>query len=124
MVATGLAFSSIVVDPKGKIPDNGGGYYDIDLRFPIVEKDIKFTGGKNVQYTITGIPNLVAENFNLLSSDHGGNGNHYTAQHVQSIGNAGDSGWVTGTAAVHEPTSLLAAFSILAPAGLLFRRRK
>jgi len=82
----------------------------------------RFGVGESMSLKISGIAGLVANSFNFLSAPDGGNGPWLTAAHVQSIGRAGGSGWVT----VPEPSGVaLAALGagVLGLAGRVARRR-
>ncbi len=90
-----------------------GGDFDILIDFPQPNPQ-RFGAGESVEYTITGIATLVADDFDFLSVP-GGQGSYQIAAHVQSI-NGSDSGWV----ATPEPGSVIA---LLGAGAILLRRR-
>jgi hypothetical protein len=104
---------------------DGDGKYDLLFAFATSGAGggiHRFGAGESMQLTISGIAGLVASSFNFLSAPDGGHGPYLTAAHVQSIGRAGDSGWVT----VPEPSGVaLAALGagVLGLAGRIARRR-
>ena len=109
-------------DPSISLSQNafkadGDGRYDILIDFAQSGPN-RFGVGESVQFTITGIANLLASDFNFLSAPDGGNGPFLAAAHVQGIGSGGnDSGWVT----TPEPGSL--ALLGLGAVTLLRRRK-
>jgi len=94
----------------------GSGNYDFKIDFDIAPPPDRFNALDSVRYTITGIPNLTATDFDFTSTG-GGNGAYTSAAHVQGVGpNSNLSGWVGN---IPEPASL----SLLALMPLLLRRR-
>jgi len=85
---------------------------NFDIRFNFLNND--FTAGESVSYLIS-LAGITASSFDFLSAGGGNSPNGLkTAAHVQSIGAAGDSGWITGgggtppeTPPVPEPSTLL-----------------
>lgn len=80
----------------------GGGYFDINISFPTSSQDDRFGAGESITYRITCAGcGLVPEYFSTRSADKQGQSYvedsfFYNAAHVQSIGAAGASGWITG----------------------------
>lgn len=108
---------SIKLD-EDKYKADGDGYFDIMFSFSTGgNASNKFGVGEKLQYTITGILTLTASSFDFLSNS-GSKTGWPTAAHVQSIGSAAKSGWVT----IPEP----ATFTLLGPgaAALLARKRR
>ncbi|MES2104119.1 MAG: PEP-CTERM sorting domain-containing protein [Pseudomonadota bacterium] len=99
---TGIAFNSGVaaasVDDTTACASNppcgadGGGYYDFAFHFPTNNPGQLGRGNISV-YDLTGT-SFNASSFDLLSADHGGNGNHLAAVHVQGYAS---SAWLGGT---------------------------
>jgi hypothetical protein len=138
---TGLSEAAgVTLDPTGKLPADGGGYYDILLSYSPGDKP--FTTGESQTYLITSSGGTITSaDFNFPSTPHGGNGTWLSAIHVQNTPNGGSgSAWVAGTIdnpnpgptpgppVVPEPASLLlgsiGACLALLPASLRkFRRR-
>jgi len=89
---------------------DGGGLYDIQFSWnngDLTGDDIP------VEYSITG-DSIVADSFNELSSQSGGNGTWVSAAHIQSIGDDNEgSGFIgglittEGPAPIPEPATLL-----------------
>jgi hypothetical protein len=108
---------------------NGDGFFDIRLDFANSDGiESRFTAGDSVSFIVTGA-GLTANSFKARSEELNAPEyiGLYHAQHVQSIAPLNTSGWVSGpeiTDIVPEPGSILAALSILGPAGLIFRRRQ
>jgi hypothetical protein len=107
---------------------DGGGKYDIDFAFATSGAGggvHRFGVGDSVQYTVTGVPTLVASSFDFFGAPHGNHGPFETAAHVQAIGSSdSDSGWVTGIGvAIPEPASAALVLSGLAAVIALRRRR-
>jgi len=75
---------------------DGDGKYDIlfDLATGGADSN-RFTQGESLVCNITGIPTLSAGDFEYLSAPAGGSGPFYAAAHVQRIGTASLSGWIS-----------------------------
>jgi len=117
-VKTGAFTDPTVAAAADDFKAGGDGKYDIEIAFATGGgTDARFGAGETVQYTITGIDELIAESFNVLSKPAGGKGPYLTAAHVQGIADD-ESGWVT----IPEPATLglLCAGAL----GLLRRRRR
>jgi hypothetical protein len=100
---------------------DGGGYYD--LRFAWNNRPAARLGeGMTVVYRIDGVEGLTASDFiGYLSAPSGGQGEWWSAAHVQGI-QGGGSGWV---AAIPEPATVtLAGLGVLAAAFWAGRRRR
>jgi hypothetical protein len=82
---------------------DGDGLYDIFIQFG----NNDFGAGDEATFQITGISTLTASDFDFLSAPGPGGspGPFLSAAHVQSIGAAGDSGWVAPS--VPEPAAIL-----------------
>ena len=117
-IATGLDFEKA----------DGDGFYDIEFTFDTSAAG-RFGAGEYVVYQISGIAGLTASDFAFLSApaSGGGAGPFFAAAHIQSIGGAGDSGWVSPgqVTAVPEPTSgwLLGAGLLSIVGRSVFRRK-
>ncbi len=95
---------------------DGDGYFDVLFDFSTSEGH-EFGVGESVSYVISGISTLTAESFEFISYNKQDSKIGYlVAAHVQSIGPAGNSGWVT----VPEPATL----AILGIGSLLFLRKR
>jgi hypothetical protein len=98
-------------------------FYDIEFDFPPPKGKFsnKFTSAETVTYKITysgsGTMDAFSFNFQSTSDKHGP---FYSAMHVQSIGDNGDSGWVGSTTVVPEPVSSILFLS--GGAALVYRR--
>jgi len=73
---------------------DGDGYFDIKIEFSDEDGDIthRFNAGDTAKFAISGIGSLTASSFDFISEPNGGPGEHFTAAHIQGIGN--DSGWI------------------------------
>lgn len=104
--ATGLSFhfvegslSSCPIDiltGRDQFKADGDGKYDILFDFDTTAGH-RFKAGDYLEYVISGIPNLNVLDFQYLSAPAGGAGPFLAAAHVQSIGDAGASGWIRPT---------------------------
>jgi hypothetical protein len=91
---------------------DGDGYYDIQF---IWENSDRLVDGQTAVYTISGIADLVAADFNFFSVPGGGTGIYLSAAHVQGTTGQAGSGWIgadnTGNGGggqeVPEPSTLL-----------------
>jgi hypothetical protein len=73
---------------------DGDGKYDVLLDFGTAN-GTTFAADDSITYQITGIPNLVASDFNFLSAPAGGAGPYYAAAHYQGTPpNNGGSCWI------------------------------
>lgn len=99
---------------------DGDGSYDIDVGFATAN-DGRFMGGDYITYQITGIPTLVASDFEFLSYVGGGQGVYYAAAKIQGI-SSGLSGWIGSTQPVPEPG--FAGFLVLAGGVCWWMRRR
>jgi hypothetical protein len=101
---------------------DGDGLYDIQFNFPPPPGDFiyRFTTGESVIYDITYVAPIDVYSFNFLSAIDGGQGTYFTAAQIQSIGQAGESGWI-GTP-IPEPSTMLLLGGGLIGLGA-FRRR-
>ena len=104
---------------------DGDGYYDIEFSFPT--SGDTFGAGDLAVYTLTLAAGLVPEDFKFLSDPSGGAGPFYSAAHVQSIGTAGGSGWVSGDPStgvlVPEPVTMILLGLGLLGVGIAVRKR-
>ena len=73
---------------------DGDGKYDIQFMFSTANGH-EFGAGESVMYTITGPASLTAESFSFLSQPAGGAGPFYSAAHILSIGQGGNSVWAS-----------------------------
>lgn len=109
---------------------DGDGDYDLLFSFPTSETQ-RFGSGESyvVDITLPGM-NLFAQDF-LFVDAGGSKGEYYAAAHVQSIGEAGKSGWIGAPGAtttfnsvvVPEPTTYAALLG-LATLGVAWVRRR
>lgn len=104
---------------------DGDGYFDIRFTWG----NGQFTAGENAWFEFTS-SGLTADDFNDLSLGSGNSPSGLvSAAHVQSIGQAGQSGWITGTpttTVTNEapiPGALMLASAGLGIVGFVRRRR-
>ena len=106
---------------------DGDGKYDIGFNFPTGPPASRFDTGSTAIYEFDLAAGLVPEDFKFLSEPAGGSGPFYSAAHVQSIGEEGDSGWVSGDPStgviVPEPATMLLLGLGLLGIGIAVRKR-
>ncbi len=105
---------------KDAFKADGDGNYDLLVEFSNAPPGTRFGAGDALSVDISGIASLTASSFNFLSAPAGGHGPFYTAAHVQAIGAAGGSGWVT----VPEPATWILGSLASVGAALGSRRRR
>lgn len=116
-IKTGLFADPVINTGVDAYMADGDGRYDIWFDFATADGGAnRFGVGDSLEYTITGIPTLVASSFNFLSLDMGGYGPFYTVGHIAAIAPSNTSGWIT----VPEPATAVLMLGALA----LLRRRR
>ena len=108
-----------------KFKADGDGYFDIEFLFPTPNTgaDPRFNDSKTISYLITGISSLTADDFSFQSETSGGEGNWYTAAHIQSITDPAGSTWIGASNPVPEPSTMVISSLFLIGAGAFVRRK-
>lgn len=105
---------------------DGAGRFDYRWEFLTSNDADRFESGDEFSWTFTS-PGIIAADFDFLNTGPGGNCCWTAAAHIQSIGAAGESGWIGGTDGggdVPEPGTL-ALFGLgLTLMGVATRRRR
>ena len=98
---------------------DGDGFYDIQFFW---DNSDRLVDGQTAVYTISGLTDLVAADFNYFSAPGGGAGVYLSAAHVQGTTGSEGSGWIGAT--VPEPSTIILLVAGLAGVGILRRRFK